>query len=110
MKVGDLFFAFAGCGLGGMMEECLEGNGKNKFLLCLTRGAVSDGDQVVVVVVVGCRVRGKEEDWLAWILSMALCPQAAPRLAASMRQRAAARCALEMLCWNVVWARGMLAV
>lgn len=97
MKVGDLFFAFAGCGLGGMMEECLEGNGKNKFLLCLTRGAVSDGDQVVVVVV-GCRVRGKEEDWLAWILSMALCPQAAPRLAASMRQRAAARCALEMLC------------
>lgn len=23
MKVGDLFFAFAGCGLGGMMEECL---------------------------------------------------------------------------------------
>lgn len=38
MKAGCLSFAFAGCGLGGTMEKCLEGNGKNKFLVCLTHG------------------------------------------------------------------------
>lgn len=71
MKAGDLSFVFAGCEFGRMMGKCLEGNGKNKFLVCLTHGAVSDGDQVAVV---GCRVGGKGEDWLAWILSIALCP------------------------------------
>lgn len=49
---------------------------------------------------------GREgEDWLSWILSVPYVLM----IAASMKQRTAARCALEMLSWNVVWARGTLA-